>query len=122
MAADAPIAFLAFANATDVHLQLLKSESRTLFEILEPLQAAGRIAIRREESCALDELYGDLVAGGERIVLFHYAGHADGDRLELEGGAGGREGMARLLGRLAGLKLVVLNGCATAGHVHALLD
>jgi len=122
MAGELPVVFLAFANAPESHLQLLKAESRAAYEALQPLQAAGRIAVHREESTAFSELYDDLLTYTDRLVIFHYGGHADGERLALEGGAGSATGLARLLGQQSSLRLVFLNGCATQGHVAHLLD
>ncbi|MFN8582264.1 MAG: CHAT domain-containing protein [Gemmatimonadaceae bacterium] len=117
-----PVVFLAFANATEAHLNLLKAESREVYRVLQPLQESGKIALQREESCEFNELYDELVANLDRLVVFHYAGHANGELLQFEGGAGGREGLARLLGQQEQLKLVFLNGCATLGHVKSLLS
>ena len=117
-----PIVYLAFANAKDAHLDLLKAESRDVLGALTPLKESGRIEIQREESTERTELFKDLVASGDRLVVFHYAGHANGARLQLEDGAQGAQGLARLLGQLRSLKLVFLNGCATEGHVKRLLE
>ena len=121
MTHERPVVFLAFANAPDAHLDLLKTESREIYRALQPLEGEGKIAVHREESSEFDELYEDLLTHDQRIVVFHYAGHADGTMLQLEGGAGGAEGLARLLGQQSSLKLVFLNGCATKGHVTLLL-
>lgn len=117
-----PIVYLAFANAKDAHLDLLKAESRDVLGALTPLKDSGRIEIQREESTAQAELFNDLVTSGDRIVVFHYGGHASGTRLQLEDGTQGAQGLARLLGQLRSLKLVFLNGCATQGHVARLLE
>jgi len=122
MANDTPVVFLAFANAPDAHLENLKTESRRVYRTLQPLEDDGKIRVHREESSEIDELYQDLLRHDGRIVIFHYGGHADGNTLRLEGGDGGGEGLADLLGQQSGLKLVFLNGCATKGHVKRLLD
>jgi hypothetical protein len=122
MAGELPIVFLAFANAANEHLGLLKAESRDVLATLEPLQKEGLIAVRREESCEFAELYAGLIADGDRLVIFHYGGHANGEQLQFEGGGGGREGLARMLGQQSSLKLVFLNGCASQGHAKVLLD
>ncbi|MBI3790463.1 MAG: CHAT domain-containing protein [Gemmatimonadetes bacterium] len=119
---DLPVVLLAFANAEEPHLSLLKAESAELWRTLGPLQEAGQLLVHREESAAMDEVREALIAHGDRLVLFHYGGHANGSALALEGGAAHAEGLARLLGQQEGLKLVFLNGCATQGQVRALLD
>ncbi|MEH6637206.1 MAG: CHAT domain-containing protein [Halioglobus sp.] len=120
MAAELPVVFLAFANALDDHLATLKEESRDIFRALQPLERDGSVAIHREESAQFDELYRDLITYNDRIVIFHYGGHADGTMLQLEGGVGGAGGIAGLLGQQTSLKLVFLNGCATRDQVRLL--
>lgn len=117
-----PVVLLAFANATEPHLSLLKAESAALWNALAPLKHTGRLEVAREESTELAELHEALLAHGDRLVVFHYAGHASGTTLELEGGAAHADGVARLLGRQRGLKLVVLNGCATRDQAALLLE
>jgi phosphoribosylformimino-5-aminoimidazole carboxamide ribonucleotide (ProFAR) isomerase len=58
-----------------------------------------------------------------RYVFFHYGGHAGGQQLDLEGGAGQALGLAHLLGRQATqqLQIVFLNGCSTKEQVDRLL-
>ncbi len=120
MASNLPVVFLAFANSLDDHLATLKEESRNIFNTLQVLQKADKIAIHREESSEVDELYDDLLLHDGRIVIFHYGGHSDGSMLQLEGGAGSADGIARLLGQQADLKLVFLNGCANKNQVQSL--
>ena len=121
-ATELPLVYLTFANSQDAHLALLKAESRDIYEALVPLEKAGRIAIQREESSERKELYDDLVTNGDRLVVFHYGGHANGTLLQLEDGAESAVGLARLLGQMRSLKLVFLNGCATQGHAALLRD
>ena len=59
------------------------------------------------------------------IAVFHYGGHADSYSLlfEAEGGKTAEidaEGFAEFLAQQAGLRLVFLNACSTAGQVQAL--
>ena len=122
MAAELPVVFFAFANDQDRHLATLKQESRAIFQALQPLEQESAITIHREESAEFDELYSDLLNYHDRIVIFHYAGHADGTSLQLEGGSGGANGIAGLLGQQSSLKLVFLNGCATKDQVKLLHD
>ena len=119
-ATQLPVVFLAFANASDNHLDTLKEESRAVFRALQPLALEDKLLVHREESSEFDELYTDLLAYDNRIVIFHYGGHADGTMLQLEGGKGGAGGIAGLLGQQSGLKLVFLNGCATKNQVKLL--
>lgn len=122
MTVKSPVVFLAFANDMDRHLATLKDESRAVYDALQPLEHANAVTLHREESAEFDELYNDLLAFDGRIVVFHYAGHADGTMLQLEGGNGGAGGIAKLLGQQSSLKLVFLNGCATKDQVKLLHD
>ena len=62
---------------------------------------------------------------GPRVALFHFAGHADPERLMLESSNGASaahaEGLAGYLGGQGGIKLVFLNGCSTRSQVAELL-
>lgn len=120
MADITPVVFLAFANSHDRPLATLKDESRAIYSSLRPMEEAGKIAIHREESVQFDELYEDLLAYKDRIVVFHYAGHADGSMLEFEQGNAKADAVAGLLGQQSSLKLVFLNGCATKDQVKRL--
>ncbi|MEM7359417.1 MAG: CHAT domain-containing protein [Pseudomonadota bacterium] len=115
-----PVVYLAFANALDDHLATLKQESRDIFKALQGLQQENKLYVHREESSQVDELYEDLLAYDQNIVIFHYGGHADGSMLQLEGGSGNAGGLAKLLGQQKSLKLVFLNGCATKDQVRLL--
>ena len=58
----------------------------------------------------------------DNIILFHYAGHADGKSLHLGSEAARSQGIAELLAQCPRLKLVVLNGCSTKGQVEYLKE
>ena len=120
MSAELPVVFLAFANDQDDYLPALKAESRAVFSILQPLAQQSLIDIHREESSTTEELYSDLLAHQGNVVLFHYAGHADGQSLWLEGGQGSADGIAHLLATQSDLRVVFLNGCATVDQVREL--
>lgn len=117
-----PLVYFAFANDLDDHLASLKKESRAVFDCLKPLRDRSLIELHREESTSIDELYNDLIELQNRVVIFHFAGHADGTMLQLEQGNGQAIGLAKLLGSLPSLKLVFLNGCATQKQVKLLHD
>ncbi len=120
--ADSPVVFLAFSNSQDAHLHLLKRESSNIKKALEPLDDKQAIKIEREESAGVDEIFHVFNRFKERIHIFHYAGHANGSFLELEGGAGDAKGLADTFSTLPNLKLVFLNGCSTKGQVDYLME
>lgn len=115
-----PLIFLAFANDPDAHLQLLKEESRQLFQALEELDRKEYIKVYREESAQAKDIFDGFTRYKDRVAIFHYAGHANGTHLRLESGAGDARGLAQLMGEQENLKLVFLNGCSSKGQVETL--
>lgn len=116
-----PVLFFAFANEEARFLEYLKGESTAVHQALLPVDAKGFVRVVREESTEIDELFRFFEAYKERMAVFHFAGHADGQRLNLEGQAAGARQLARLIAEQKdSLRLVFLNGCATAGQVEQL--
>lgn len=118
------IIFLAYANNQQEPLPSLTEEDDGVFGILVNRALKGDFFIHRDAFTTLDKLneYLDLYA--DRLALFHYSGHADNDTLHLVGDQANAKGIAHQLGRSAQaghLKLVMLNGCSTAGQVASLL-
>ena len=108
------IVFLAFANDKEEFLKSLKDESRAVYQALEPVEKNyGSIQIKREESAENNDISHYLGSYKNRIVVFHYAGHANGQQLSFEGETGNSQGLANLLGLQKNLRLVFLNACAT---------
>lgn len=117
-----PTIVLTFANCSDAHLHLLKSESLQLNHTLSPLHDKGTVEVYREESTSVNELATIFNRFDQRICIFHYAGHAGGEGLKLEGGAANAGGLAALFKQQADkLALVFLNGCSTLGQVDQLM-
>ena len=95
----------------------------------KPALRAGKIELKLLPAATADEIAGafqDEYLEG-RIRVFHYAGHADGDELWLEGASGGNQsfsslGLSRFLGAQDSLEFVFLNGCATQQHADLLLN
>ena len=126
MPADRPVVFLAFADARS-DLSSLKVEGWSLKDQFDELKQRGVIAdVVVEEKASLERIYSVFQKYRDRIALFHFGGHADGDRLLLQSAFEPRpayaEGLATLLGQQRGLKLVFLNGCSTRPQVKRLLD
>jgi hypothetical protein len=122
MAAKLPVVFLTYANDMDNHSVTLKDEIQTINNVLEPLELTNTFDVYRKETINSDELYDDLLEIDGRVVVFHYAGHANDITLQLDNGNGAAGGIAKLLGQQTSLKLVFLSGCATAAHVKLLHD
>ena len=126
MPTDRPVVFLAFADARS-DLSSLKVEGWSLKDQFDELKQRGVIAdVVVEEKASLERIYSVFQKHRDRIALFHFGGHADGDRLLLQSAFEPRpayaEGLATLLGQQRGLKLVFLNGCSTRPQVKRLLD
>ncbi len=120
-----PVVVLAFSNDQDNYLPMLKRESTNIFKILRDFDDKDFIKLYREESTSIKEVFDLFIHYLDRIVIFHYGGHADGTHLQLETTSGRAklvysEGLARLMGLQKELKLVFLNGCATKGQVELL--
>ncbi len=125
MVNETPVVLLAFANARgDLHT--LRDEQRELQELFETLQQSGHCRVVFRPDITLEQLFKALQEDRERLVLFHYGGHAREDRLMFDSGTGESPafagGLATLLGQCRGLKVVFLNGCSTGPQVKALLD
>ena len=126
MPTDRPIVFLAFADARS-DLSSLKVEGWSLKDQFDELKRRGVIAdVVVEENASLERIYSVFQKHRDRIAIFHFGGHADGDRLLLQSAFEPRpayaDGLATLLGQQRGLKLVFLNGCSTRPQVKRLLD
>lgn len=116
-----PILFFAFANEENRFLEYLKQESAAIHQALLPVDAKGFVKVVREESTEIDDLFRFFEAYQGRMAVFHFAGHADGQQLKLEGQSAGMQQLAQLLAEQKDtLRLVFLNGCATAGQVAGL--
>jgi len=122
-----PVVFLAFANEQEGrrYLRELPEESRQLQAILQEAEDRGlcELVVRTNASLpVIDEVFR---RHGSRVAVFHFAGHADADRLLLESASGAKaahaEGLAGYLGGQGGVKLVFLNGCSTRPQVAELL-
>lgn len=109
--------FLTFANQQDNPLPTLRQEEDAIARILSPRAAQQHFLLHRDGFATLDKLPAYLTLYRNDLVLFSFSGHAGRDRLLLEDGAAHGEGLAQLLGQCPKLKLVLLNGCSTAGQV-----
>jgi WD40 repeat protein len=121
-----PVIMLVSAN-TGQPLSWLEDEVAT---IDAELTAGGRCDIVHLAAATLGDLYKALNDEGtrDRIRVVHYAGHANGQGIELVETAGcqrGRtafmDGLARVLAPLEQLRLLFLNGCSTQQQALVLL-
>ena len=84
MPVDRPIVFLAFADAKS-DLSSLRIEGWSLKDQFDLLKQRGVIAdVVVEEKASLKRIYSVFLKHRDRIALFHFGGHADGDRVLLQ--------------------------------------
>jgi WD40 repeat protein len=137
MSTNLPVIFLAFANEQHDgrYLANVVNEYKALDAILKPIdanrlpensdQALCKVVIRTNASINdIIEVFNDFK---DQIAIFHYAGHADGYQLLLEGKDGQSQiakgpGLVSILGSKKNLKLAFLNGCSTQRLARDLAD
>src|SRR5262249_51552032 len=121
-----PVVLLVYAD-TGQPLPSLKDEVTT---IAAALKASGRCEVVSIGAATLDALLAPLNDAGmrDRIRVVHYAGHANGQGIELVDPAGRRRGLtafmnglARVFAPLEQLRLLFLNGCSTEKQALVLL-
>ncbi|MEL6589453.1 MAG: CHAT domain-containing protein [Bacteroidota bacterium] len=122
-----PIILLAFANDREGQfLRNLAGEQQAISQALREAEKQGRCEILVLPNASLEDIIRTFKEERDRIVIFHYGGHADGNALHLSSQAGGEaiidgESFADFLGHQDSLELVFLNGCATLAQKDHLL-
>ena len=111
------VLYFAFANDPENPLDELKREDTQINRLLEPLAARNHFRLVRDSYATLDTIAEKLALYKQDLVLFHFSGHAGPDHIQLTDTPAQSEGLARFLGECPNLKLIVLNGCATAPQV-----
>ncbi|MEO6038788.1 MAG: CHAT domain-containing protein [Saprospiraceae bacterium] len=113
--------FLAGAHTPLAPLPELVEEVRLLEAMLQPLHERQLWQLLSNRAANLDDVFKTFSRSGQEIAVFHYAGHANQQELHFEDG-GQVRGLAELFGLTQGtaLRLVFLNGCASAGLVDSL--
>lgn len=122
--ASRPVILLAFADPRG-DLINLKAESNGIRELFWRFDDLIEIVVLDHPS--FDQIIRTFQRYRNRIVAFHYGGHATGFELLLETTAGGEHGigaagLAEFLGSRRGLEFVFLNGCSTRDQVDGFLD
>ena len=102
--AELPVIVLAFANEQEGHRYLrdLPEELRQLQAILEAAEGKGLCNLVVRPNARLDQILETFTEHRDRVAIFHYGGHAGGDRLFLEttgteGAVAHAEGLARII-------------------------
>lgn len=113
---------LTFANSETQKLPALMDEYVSLNDLLRDRAARGDFRVVSFPIATREQVAADIQAYEQEITLFLFSGHAGSDCIQLEDGFGHASGVAAMLGRCSCLKVVMLNGCSTAGQVHQLLQ
>ncbi len=116
-----PVIFLAFSNPGSDSLGLLEKERKMIANQLIPLESKQFFQLHVEPSATLGDVIQYFTLFKDRIVLFHYGGHAGEAALLLEDGSADAAGLANIFALQKELKCIFLNGCSTRGQVNYLL-
>lgn len=116
-----PVILLAFANdrSGESYLNELADEQVALSDLLN-----DRFNVQQRPQATLARISQSFNRYGEDIRIFHFAGHANAQRIILDHQKDGNKeggyvkGVASYIGRQKGVKLVFLNGCSTSAQVH----
>jgi hypothetical protein len=119
------VIFLAFANSSSEPLEFLTEEDKALYEILSERSLYGDYFIHKESFSTPEIINKLLDKYRDDLAVFHFSGHAGGNKLLVDDQYMFSEGIAKQLKYSADkkvLKLVVLNGCSTGGQVKILKE
>ncbi len=114
--------FLAFANNPENRLPTLAQEDDQVYALLARRAAQQHFTLHRDSATTNPKIAEFLILYRDTLNVFLYSGHAEKDALLLEDDNARAEGIAQLLGQCPNLKLVILNGCSTAGQVEKLIQ
>ncbi len=117
-----PILFLLYSNSREAPLPTLQAEDEQVYSILSRRSGQGHFAIHRDSYASVDSIIEYLELYREELFCFAFSGHAGRDQLLLNDASAQSAGIAGLLSRCPRLRLVLLNGCSTAGQVSRLLE
>jgi WD40 repeat protein len=126
---EKPVILLAFANdytGRQGYLRNLPLELSNIREALKTPRTKGLCEVRELANSTIEEILDVFRECRNRVVIFHYGGHASSYDLLLETPDRGLvdvnpQGLAAFLGEQRGLQLVFLNACATEPQVEHLL-
>jgi len=114
--------FIAFANSQENSLAQLENEDDIVYRHLNMGKRKFDYTIFRQSMSSIDKISQALTDYQDEISIFLFSGHAGLKHLLLNDQLARAEGIAHSLSLCPNLKLVMLNGCSTMGHVKLLLD
>ena len=115
-----PVVLLALGGTADI--PATQDELRSVKDRLQPFDAAGDLSLRLEAIPDAGHAASILGQYAGRIELLHYAGHATGSALELDGQRLLAEGLVAYFTGKKPPQVVFLNGCSSMGQVDAWLS
>jgi len=123
-----PMALILFSNDLDNFLPSVERERKMIEEALETYNDTNRLKVIARSSVSIEEVFRLFNRYQGRISIFHFAGHAGGDGLQLNkdfsetktGKAGGLADLFRREVEDGILQLVFLNGCSTLPQLEGL--
>ncbi len=117
-----PVIFASFANTNLKPLPSLKKEGAIIKQLFSPIADNQQIQFHLEDFADTDNLTNYFIQYKDRILIFHYGGHANSKSLLLNDQKANAQGIAYQLAQQASIQLVFLNGCSTRQQVDLLLD
>jgi len=109
-----PVVFASFANNNN-HKPLpnLKKEGELIRQLFSQATDNQQIQFHLENFADTNNLSEYFIQYKDRILIFHYGGHANSKSLILHDQKANAQGIAHQLAQQKSLKLVFLNGCST---------
>ncbi|WP_020570291.1 CHAT domain-containing protein [Neolewinella persica] len=95
----------------------VQKELNTLETLLDPFHREGDLTLKLQGFANVTDVAANLESYAGTIELLHYAGHADGGGLDLDGQSAMAEGICNYFRGKTVPKVVFLNGCSTLGQV-----
>jgi hypothetical protein len=129
-AGNTPVVLAAFANdRTDDkrYLRDLPREQKQIRNALRNAEKQQLVRLIERPNATVDEILDVFQEYRDRVVMFHFAGHAGSAELLFESLDGTPQvahagGIAAFLSQQRSLELVFLNGCSSEGQVEGLLN
>lgn len=118
---SAPVALILFSNDLNRFLPAVERERKIIEEALEHFVDSNRLKVIARSAVSTEEIFRLFNRYRGRIVLFHFAGHAEGNGLQFNqnfedndlGRAVGLADLFHMEVENGMLQLVFLNGCST---------
>jgi len=117
-----PVIILAFANSMEQpeHLKYLAEEIEAIKDHLG--RRDDKLKIVPIYSATINKIHNEVSEYRERVVAFMYSGHSNQLEIKTVGNSMSGIGLADILGECLMLKLVLINGCLSSGHLPNLME